>query len=144
MSKRNAISDRCTSKQQGLFDISLPEGTYDVLLGLKQLMSREMKGLDRYMVAAQISRLTGRDLSKEMLDKYCSSDASYRPPADVLVAFCHVIGGSLEVFRYLLEFLECDVLRPEDRDLVRLARLTEQQRNIEAEIQQIRSKRGIR
>lgn len=143
MSKRNAKTERGLSAQPGLFDTTLPEGAFDVLLGLKQLMSREMNGADRYLIAAQISRLTGRDLSKDMLDKYVSSDTSYRPPADMLVAFCHVV-GSMGVFRYLLEPLEADVLNPEDKDLVELARLTEQQVTINQRIMQIRSKRGIK
>ena len=124
MSKRSAGKDTKLSMQQGLFDTTMAEGSFDVLLGLKQLMSREMNGLDRYLISAQISRLTGRDLSKEMLDKYVASDPAYRPPADLLVAFCHVV-NSTKVFSYLLEPLDRDVLHPDDRDLVELARLQE-------------------
>jgi hypothetical protein len=142
MSNRKARIDKRVSTQQGLFDTTLVEGSLDVLLGLKQLMSREMNGADRYLVAAQISRLTGRDLSKEMLDKYVSSDTSYRPPADMLVAFCHVV-GAMKVFSYLLEPLESDVLYPEDRDLVKLARLQEQHQEIELQMMEIRRKRGL-
>jgi hypothetical protein len=140
--KRTSRNDKALSAQQGLFDTTMAEGSLDVLLGLKQLMSREMNGSDRYLIAAQISRLTGRDLSKDMMDKYCSSDASYRPPADMLVAFCHVV-GSPKVFRYLLEPLGRDVLDPEDRDLIDLARLQEKQREIEAQMLEIRRKRGL-
>ncbi len=143
MSKRNAKTDRGLSGQPGLFDMSMPDGIFDILLGLKQLMSREMNGHNRHVVAMQISRLTGRELSKDMLDKYVSSDAAYRPPADALVAFCHVT-GSLEVFRYLLEPLGSDVLNPEDRDLIRLARVEEKIRELQAESQHIRAKRGIK
>ncbi|HAM41249.1 MAG TPA: hypothetical protein DCP69_07890 [Candidatus Omnitrophica bacterium] len=143
MSKRMTKIDRALSTQQGLFDTTLAEGSLDMLLGLKQLMSREMNGSDRYLVAAQISRLTGRDLSKEMLDKYVASDAAYRPPADMLVAFCHVV-SSVRVFRYLLEPLGRDVLEPEDKDLVDLARLQEQHRDIESKMLEIRRKRGLK
>lgn len=142
MAKRKSGNDRALSTQQGLFDMTMAEGSLDVLLGLKQLMSREMSGADRYLLAAQISRLTGRDLSKDMLDKYVSSDASYRPPADMLVAFCHVV-NSTKVFKSLLEPLGRDVLDPEDRDLIDLARLQEQQRVIEAQMLEIRRKRGL-
>jgi hypothetical protein len=142
MGNRNGKSDKGLSKQQVLFDTTQPEGSLDVLLGLKQLMSREMSGSDRYVISAQISRLTGRDLSKEMLDKYVSSDSAYRPPADMLVAFCHVL-GSLKVMSYLLEPLGSDALNPEDRDLIELARLQEQQREIEGKIMQIRAQRGL-
>lgn len=142
MSKRAARKDTSLSSQPGLFDTSMSEGSLDVLLGLKQLMSREMQGLDRYLIAAQISRLTGRDLSKEMLDKYVASDAAYRPPADMLVAFCYVV-GSMRVFGYLLEPLGREVLEPEDREMVILARLQEQQREIEAQMLEIRRRRGL-
>ena len=143
MSNRIRRTDRGVSGEPSLFDTTLAEGTFDVLLGLKQLMSREMNGHDRYLIAAQISRLTGRDLSKDMLDKYVSSDAAYRPPADILVAFSHLI-GSTRVFSYLLEPLDADVLQPEDKDLVELARLTEQRMNIDSRIMQLRSKRGLK
>ncbi len=145
MSKVSRKTDRALSAQQGLFDTALPEGTFDILLGLKQLMSREMSacGKDRYLIAAEISRYTGRDISKDMLDKYVSSEPAYRPPGDIFVPFCHVV-GSLEVFRYQLEFLNADVLNPEDRDLVRLARLEEEKRRLDTEIMQLRAKRGIR
>jgi len=143
MLKRIAKTDRYASNQQGLFDTGLPEGSFDVLLGLKQLMSREMNGMDRYMVAAHISRLTGRDLSKDMLDKYCSSDAAYRPPADMFVAFSHLV-NSFGVFKYLLEPLGADVIGPEDLKFLRLARLEEQRRQLDAEIAQLRTKCGIR
>lgn len=142
MAKRTARNDKGLSTQQGIFDTTLSEGSLDVLLGLKQLMSREMNGSDRYLISAQISRLTGRDLSKDMLDKYVSSDTSYRPPADMLVAFCHVL-NSPKVFKYLLEPLGRDVLDPEDRDLIDLARLQEQQREIEIKMLEIRRKRGL-
>lgn len=142
MSKRNLKNDKGLSSQQALFDTTLSEGSLDVLLGLKQLMSREMNGSDRYLIASQISRLTGRDLSKEMLDKYVASDAAYRPPADMLVAFCHVVDSS-RVFSYLLEPLGREVLMPEDRDMVRLARLQEQNRENDLEMMEIRRKRGL-
>ncbi len=107
----------------------------DVALGFKQSLSRAIAGCgkDRYLIAAEISRATQRDVSKEMLDKYTSSDAAYRLPAEVLPAFCHVT-GSLEPFRYLLDPLGSDVLNPDDRDLIELARLQEQQKAIETKI----------
>jgi hypothetical protein len=142
MSNKKAPSDKGLSKQQGLFDTTLPEGSFDMLLSLKQLMSREMNGADRYLIASQVSRLTGRDLSKEMLDKYVSSDSAYRPPADMLVAFCSVV-GSLKVFSYLLEPLGSDVLFPEDRDLVQLARLQEKHQEIELQMLEIKRRRGL-
>lgn len=145
MSKNTRKIDRSASAQQGLFDSGLSEGSLDIILGLKQLMSRLIAacGKDRYIIAAEISRLTLRDLSKDMLDKITSSDAAYRPDAVMLLAFCHVV-GSLEPFRYLLEPLGSDVLNPEDRDLIELARIQEQMKHLEAEKMRILNKRGLK
>jgi hypothetical protein len=144
MSKRTPQIDIRLSNQPTLFDTSTPEGIFDVLLGMKQCMSRDMQkcGVDRYHLAAQISRLTRRDLSKDMLDKYVSSDPAYRPTLDMLTAYVHVT-GSYAVPNYLLEPLDASVLRPEDKDLFEMARLQEQRKAIDARILEIAGNRGI-
>jgi hypothetical protein len=145
MSKRANKIDRGISKQGQLFDSGVSEGLLDILLGLKQLMSRQISasGLDRYDIAAGMSRLTTRDCTKDMLDKYTSSDLSYEPGILKFAAFCRIT-NSLEPFKYVLDPLGSDVINPSDRDLLRLAQLAEQKRSIEMEMQQIQSKRGIR
>jgi hypothetical protein len=145
MSKRHAKFDESLSKQKLLFDTDVEEGAFDITLGFRQCLSRAIRecNKDRYQIAGEVSRLLRDSVSKEMLDKYTASDPSYGMRAEALPAVCHVL-GSLEPFRYLLEPLGSDVLNPEDRDLIRLARLEEQKRNLDAEIMQLRAKRGIR
>ena len=143
MSKRTLKVDNSLSKQQALFDTDLAEGSLDIVLGLKQLLSRLLQGYDRYLVAAQISKATLKDISKDSLDKLLSSNPDYQPSAVQVVAICKIV-DSLEPFRYLLEPLDSDVLNPEDRDLIELARLQEQERVIKAKMDQIRAKRGLR
>ncbi len=47
--------------------------------------------LSRHQIAGEMSHLLDRDLSKDVLDKYCAESAeSYRPPADALIALCLV------------------------------------------------------
>lgn len=54
-------------------------------------MAIKQSGLSRYDIAGGISKLLGRDVSKEMLDKWTSESASdHRFPADVLTALCIV------------------------------------------------------
>lgn len=143
--KRNQKLDERLSAQACLFDTEVSEGTFDISLGFRQCLSRTMRdcGKDRYHIAAEVSRLTSSSVSKEMLDKYTGSDTAYGMRAEVLPAVCHSI-GSLDPFRYLLDPLGSDVLNPEDRDLVRLARLEEEKRKLDVEIAQLRAKRGIR
>lgn len=135
--------DKSASKQQPLFDNGPAEGSLDIVLGLKQLLSRLLRGYDRYLVAAQISRATLKEISKDSLDKILSSDPAYQPSAIVVLAICKIT-GSLEPFRYLLEPLDSDVLDPADRDLIELARLQEQERDIKARMDVIRSKRDLK
>lgn len=149
MSKRKPVTERGLSSQGNLFDANLSEGSLDIILGLKQLMSRLITayhattGKDRYHIAADISRLTLRDLSKEMLDKLTSSDPAYRPDAVMLTAFCQVV-GSLEPFHYLLEPLGAEVVTEGDMKFMRLARLEEQRRQLEQQIMQARAQCGIK
>ncbi|MDK9716705.1 MAG: hypothetical protein OEL57_02215 [Trichlorobacter sp.] len=145
MSKRTVKNDTGLSKQASLFDTGVSEGQLDILLGVKQLMSRQISasGMDRYDIAAQISRLTRRDCTKDMLDKYTSSNLEYEPGILRFAAFC-VATHSLEPINYVLEPVGSAVINPSDRDLLRLAQLAEQKRTIELEMQSIQAKRGIR
>ncbi len=57
-------------------------------------MSAALAGLDRFDVATQISRLTGRELSKHMLDAYTAeSRETHIPPIDIAIAFDMATGG---------------------------------------------------
>lgn len=145
MSKRRSQIDTGLSNQGNLFDTGGSEGLFDVLLGLKQLMSKQItaSGQDRYDIAASVSRMTLRDMSKDMLDKLTSSDPAYEPGVLKLAAFC-VSTGSFAPFSYVLNVVNRDVIDPANRDLLRLAQLAEQKRTIELEMQQIQVKRGIK
>ena len=143
MANNKGSADKSVSKQQALFDNDLAEGSFDICLGLKQMLSRDLRGYDRYLVAAQISKATLKDVSKDSLDKKLSADPSYQPSALEVTVICKIT-GNLDPFRYLLEPLDSDVLNPEDRDLIDLARLQEQERIIKAKMDVIRSKRGLK
>jgi hypothetical protein len=143
MSNRTAKRDKETAMQQGLFDNGPAEGSLDIVLGLKQSLSRLLRGHDRYLIAAQISRATLKEISKDSLDKVLSSDSAYQPSAVLVLAICKIT-GSWEPYTYQLEYLDCDVLGPGDRDLVALARKMEQRKILDQEIMQLQSKRGLR
>lgn len=143
MANQKAAIDKSVSMQQGLFDNGPAEGSLDIVLGLKQLLSKLLRGYDRYLIAAQISRATLKEISKDSLDKILSSDPAYQPSAIVVLAICKIV-NNLEPFQYLLEPLDADVLHPDDKDLVELARLTEERRRIDQRLQQIQTKRGLK
>jgi len=143
MANRTGKTDRGVSGQQPLFDSGPAEGSLDIVLGLKQLLSRLLKGYDRYLVAAQVSKATLKEISKDSLDKVLSSDPAYQPSAVQIVALCKIT-GSLEPFKYLLDPLDSDVLNPQDRDLIDLARKQEQLRELQLDIERIRTRRGLK
>ena len=145
MSKVRTNKDNLLSSQQVLFDTDMVEGSLDISLGFRQCLSRSISqsGKDRYQVAAEVSRLQRRDLSKDILDKYTGSDLAHALRAEALPALCRVV-GSLSPFHYLLDPLGGEVVGPEDRDLFRLARLEEQKRKLDLEIAGLRGKVGIR
>jgi hypothetical protein len=143
MSKRRDRNATAISAQLALIDTGLAEGALDIGLGLKQLLSRQLQGLDRWIIAAQISKSTGIEISKDTLDKRLSSDPAYQMYAVHMTAVSQMI-GNLKPFQYLLEPLGSDVLNPEDKDLIELARLQEQAKVIETKILTIRQKRGIK
>lgn len=51
MAKVKSLMDNGASKQQGLFDTGLVEGSFDIVLGLKQMLSRDLRGFVRYLMA---------------------------------------------------------------------------------------------
>ncbi|NJD91564.1 MAG: hypothetical protein FIA91_08635 [Geobacter sp.] len=144
MANRKASLDSSISKQQGLFDTGPAEGSLDIVLGLKQLLSRMLRGYDRYLVAAQISKTTLKEISKDSLDKMLSSDPAYQPSAIQVLAICKICGDNLEPFQYLLEPLGASVLSAEDHDLVEMARLQEEERKIKARLNVLMAKRGMK
>ena len=51
-------------------------------------MSEALKGHDRYEIAAKMSKLLGRDISKNILDAYTAeSREDHIPPLDTAIAF---------------------------------------------------------
>jgi hypothetical protein len=133
------------SKQGSLFDIEIAEGALDVDLALRDALSRALASCrdSRYQVAAKISELTRHNLSKDMLDKYISSNTDYDFKAKDLAAFCAVT-GSLEPFRVLLAPLGCEAVDPEDSKYVKLAKMNQNKARLLGEIARLEQELGIK
>lgn len=145
MSKRPMKTDKGISAQQGLFDEGMGEGSMDLLLNVKQMMSRLISSShkDRFDICTDISRATSRSITKEMLDKYTSSDLDYEIGAVKLAAFCRSV-GSLEPFSLLVHPLGAEIITDADVRYLKLARLEEQRRMIDQELQIVRAQCGLK
>lgn len=81
-----------------LFMVPIPVGNVPGSLACRveiaHSMSDALAGHDRFDVATQISRLTGREISKHMLDAYTAeSRETHIPPLDIAIAFDMATGG---------------------------------------------------
>jgi len=133
------------SGQGLLFDTEIKEGALDMSMSFRDALSKALSGCkdSRYQVAAKIAELTKHHISKDMLDKYTSSNPDYGFRAEDLTAFCAVT-GSLEPFRVLLAPLACEVVDPKDSEYIRLAKLNQQRTALLTEIAQIELKLGLK
>lgn len=95
-------------------------------------------GLTRYDIAGKMSELIGRDLSKNMLDRYTSSDAECCLRAEDLPAFCYVC-KSVVPFQVLLAPLGYDVVGPEQSKMLRVMLLKQRRSEIDSEISALES-----
>lgn len=82
---------------QDLFEIpqaASGAGSLACRIQIAALMSEALKGYDRYIVAAEMSKLLGREISKHMLDAYTAeSREEHIPPLDTAMAFDMATNG---------------------------------------------------
>lgn len=149
MSNGRKNSPMALSNQGSLFDTPISEGALDVDLALRDALTKAIQhhmrqsNDSRYQIAAKISELTKRNTSKDMLDKYTSSNQDYSFKAADLAAFCAVT-GSLEPFRVLLAPLGCDVVAPEDSKLLKLTKKQQELARLTREIDLLEQETGAK
>ena len=69
-------------------------GALECRVEIAHVMSQALKGQDRYKVAAEMSQVLKREVSKHMLDAFTAeSREDHTPPLDTAIAFDLVTGG---------------------------------------------------
>lgn len=85
---------------------------------------------DRYQIAAEMSRLLGRDFSKNMLDAYTAeSREDHMPPIDTAIAFDMAVGGFSLINIYAAK-LGCKVMVGSEVLLHELGRIEQEEANL--------------
>jgi hypothetical protein len=145
MSKMKKDWNIGSSDQGRLFDSEIVEGALDVSMAFRASLTKHItkSKKSRWQIAAMISELSGHNISKDMLDKYTSGNLDYGLRAEALPATLMSV-GSLEPGRILFEPLSCDLVDPLESELVRLARLEQENSKLQGEIAALRHKLGIR
>ncbi len=121
-------------------------GTLDIGLRIREVLgeilatakARTEGKLDRYELAGLISRLSGRDISKNMLDRYAAPGADdWRFPLEALPALV-VATGDLRLLDLVAAACGCKVLRGEEAMLAEIGALTLQERATKARLDHLR------
>ena len=123
----NAGKDRTAGGAQlDLLDEPITEGSLaDLSPDLRTALVRSIKNcpLSRYDIACQVSKLMLRDLTKDMLDKYCAESADgHRLPAEIVPALC-MVTGSYDLLRTQAAAVNCVVSGPDEARELNITRL---------------------
>jgi len=98
------------------------------------------QGDDRYMIAATMSRLLGREISKHILDAYTAeSREDHIPPFDTAIAFDMATGG-ISLLKFYSELLGCRVTVGKEVLLTELGRLTQMKKELAEQEKQIKNR----
>ena len=100
-------------------------GAWNFRIEIAHVMGEAIKAAekDRYSIAADMSRLLGREVSVNTLDKYTSEAAEgHHPSLETAIAFDQVTGGVALLAMYAGK-LGCKVLPGKDALLAELGRL---------------------
>ena len=128
------------------FEIPPEPGTtgsaLDVHAGLRELLADALaaakaRGCDRHAIAAEISRLSGRDMTKNMLDRYCATADEWRFPLEALPAFVQA-SGDLRLLEFVAEACGCRVMRGEEALLAEIGALMMEERAAKSRMERIR------
>ncbi|WP_404991361.1 hypothetical protein [Cupriavidus pauculus] len=110
-------------------------GSLDVAMAVREALANSLAaatagGKDRHDIAAQVSRLSNHDLTKNMLDRYCAPSAeNWRLPAEAIPALV-VATGDFRLLEILAAACGCKVYQGEAAKLAEIGMLTMQQRLI--------------
>ncbi len=100
MAKNKKVSPNPRQESMG-FETGIFNNTREIANAVSAAMRK--CSLSRYHIAARISELVGREITKTMLDHYAGeSHESHVIPTDLVKAFCYVTGSN-ELKRVLLE-----------------------------------------
>lgn len=118
-------------------------GGLDIANRLRDLLSdmlgaTAVRGFDRHTVAANVSRLSNHDITKNMLDRYCAPSAEgWRFPLEALPALT-LATGDYQLLEMVAEACGCRVTRGKEALLAEIGALTLQERSVKARLGELR------
>lgn len=142
MSKFKNKSTDPLSNQLHLLDNGDPAaGSLNVDFEFRDSLSRAItkSGLSRWQITAQMSELTGTEITKTMLDAYTAiSHHEHRFPAIFLPAFC-IVCKDYQPLRVLSNASRCALLESQEARYAMIAKLEKQKDKLNKEITRLKS-----
>lgn len=132
MSNQLSLFDIVKQHHMSKFSIAYEAGSFDIDRRLRELLSEGLRqcDVDRYEVAARMSRLVGREITKSHLDSWTAeSKEMHNIPFKYVPAFCYVTGYK-EPLRLAAEMVQCYLLESEEALLAELGKIDCQKREL--------------
>lgn len=129
-----------------LFEVPQPvapiAGVLSCRAQIANVMSDALKGLDRYEVAMQMSKLLGREFSKHILDAYTAeSREEHMPPIDTAIAFDMATGG-MHLLNFYAQKLGARLVVGRENLNWQLGKLEHMREELARQIKQVRQALG--
>jgi len=115
-------------------------GELNIDVPLREMISEALKGtrLSRYQVAAEMSRMLGREITKAQLDSWSAeSKENHRFPLVYFLAFMEATGDKT-ILRFICEKAGGYFIEGEDALRLELGRIEEQKRELQKKERAIR------
>ena len=122
-------------------DYKINPGSMNISVQLRNELSEGLKksAMSRHQVAAQMSELTGADITKTQLDSWTAeSKECYRFPAEYLPAYCQVTGYK-QPLRMMAQLIQCYLLESKDALLAELGKIDQVKKDLVSHEKRVRA-----
>lgn len=116
----------------------------NIFIELRKIVSKALSTCQksRWHIAADISEMTGIEITKAMLDAYTAeSKREHRFPAFIIPAFCIAI-GNFDLMDYLCEKCGGEFLRGKEVVMAEIVRIEEQMEKLEKDKNRLKALRN--
>jgi hypothetical protein len=144
MSKKSKDLTAALSNQISFLDNPEPEpGSLNIAPQLSAALSKAIAKSDksRWQIAADMSELTGKDVTKTMLDAWTSeAHDQHRFPAEYLPAFS-ISTRNFDALKLLGRLSSCEVLESKEAVYAEIARIEKQKEELDRRVSQLKNMR---
>ena len=135
----NQAIDLCESRHEK------EQVQYDIAEEIKAVLNDSIKrcGLDRKVIASEMSTLTGQQISKSIIDHWTRDDNRQRFPIEFVTAFCQVTADQT-LIHFINKAMNIKVMTEEERKIVEFVQMKRIRKRADERLEAIeREMKGI-